>query len=254
MRSVCRERNYIVIDALLKNEVFLRWFPLGAGVVFIAVFISLGMWQLDRAREKEDLIAQFGSDAGFVEPHDWSALADYDHIKVFGRYRNDRQILIDNIVLEGRLGYYVITPFETSTTSEWLLINRGWLPKPVNPDDAIDLTVDGEFRTVLGMAGGLPRVAIRPGEAFVERGEWPMVGVYPTSDEVAAELGQFVLPRVLLLHPDAEEGFVRRWEPNISGPMTHYSYAFQWFAMAVAAAAIMGWQLSKRFAREQANG
>lgn len=240
-----------MIEGLLKNETFLRWFPLAAAIVFIALFISLGMWQLDRARQKEDLIAQFGSDAGYVEPSDWSALQDFDHLKVFGRYRADRQILIDNIPLEGRLGYYVVTPFETSTTSEWLLINRGWLPKPASPDDEPDLDVDGEFRTVLGMAGRLPRVAIRPGEAFVDHDAWPRVGVYPTYDEVAAELGQPVLPRVLLLHPDADEGFVRRWEPNISGPMTHYSYAFQWFALAVTAAAIAGWHFRKRFLLER---
>ena len=89
-------------------------------------------------------------------------------------YRDDRQVLIDNIPREGQLGYYVITPFEPSMSNEILLVNRGWLPKPARPtEDEADLTVAGNYRTSHGLTGHLPRVAIRPGEAFVERDVWP---------------------------------------------------------------------------------
>ena len=118
----------------------------------------------------------------------------------------------------------------------------------------MDLGIEAESRTVRGLAGYLPRVAIRPGEAFTERDEWPRVGLFPSLEEVAAELGEEVLPTVLLPHPQAEHGFVRRWEPDGSGPMKHYSYAFQWFAMAVAAAGIAGWQTFKRLTRGRADG
>jgi len=236
-----------VIEDLLKNETFLRWFPSAAGLVFISVFISLGFWQLDRAMEKKTMLSLFESDAVFLEPADFGALEDFDRIRVFGRYRDDRQILIDNIPRDGQLGYYVITPFEPATSDELLLINRGWLPKSAD----VDLGIDDKSRTVRGLAGHLPRVAIRPGEAFMEHDGWPRVGLYPSLTEVAAELGAEVLPTVLLLHPQADEGFIRRWEPDVSGPMTHYSYAFQWFAMAMTVAGIAGWQTYKRFVRER---
>lgn len=236
-----------MIEELLKNETFLRWFPLAAGLVFISLFISLGFWQLDRAMEKKAMLSLFDSDAVFVEPADFAVLEDFDRIRVFGRYRDDRQVLIDNIPRDGQLGYYVITPFEPSTDDELLLVNRGWLPKTAD----VDLGIDSESRTVRGLAGHLPRVAIRPGEAFTNHADWPRIGLYPNLAEVAAELGEKVLPTVLLLHPEAEEGFIRRWEPDESGPMTHYSYAFQWFAMAMAVAGIAGWQTYKRFSRER---
>jgi len=97
----------------------------------------------------------------------------------------------------------------------------------------------------------LPRVAIRPGEAFAVHGDWPRVAVYPSLREVADELGEEVLPIVLLLRPEAEDGFVRHWQPNVSGPMTHYSYAFQWFALALAVVAITAWHLHKRYRRDR---
>ena len=245
-------RTRTVIDHLLKNELFLRLFPIFAGAMFVALFASLGFWQLDRASQKVTMQSQFENDGGFIEPVDYAALNEFERIKVSGRYRDDRQVLIDNIAREGRLGYYVITPFETSMSNEILLVNRGWLAKPANhPLGETDLSVDSSYRTIRGLAGRLPRVTFRPGEAFVERDTWPRLGFYPSTEEVAAEIERDVLPTVLLLHTDAEEGFVRRWEPEVSGPMTHYSYAFQWFAFSVAAAGIAGWQVYKRHVSER---
>lgn len=245
-----------MIEDLLKNESFLRWFPLAAGLVFVFAFISLGLWQLDRAAEKNALLESFetGSDISYTEPNNFDSLADFERIRVFGRYLPGKQVLIDNIPLEGRIGYYVITPFEPSTNDPLLLVNRGWVPKPQHPDDLTDIAIDGEFITVRGLAGRLPRVAIRPGEAFAVHGEWPRVALYPTTDEVGAELQAPVLPVVLLLAADEPGGFVRRWQPNISGPMTNYSYAFQWFAMAAAVILGVGWYMRKRWRGERTGG
>ena len=56
----------------------------------------------------------------------------------------------------------------------------------------------------------------------------------PTLDELSAELGQELLPFILLLSPEDDDGYVRLWQPRDSGPGMHYGYAFQWFAMAAA--------------------
>lgn len=242
-----------MIEDLLKNELFLRWFPLGAALVFASLFVSLGFWQLDRAAEKNALLESFETGAGvnYIEPNAFESLAEFDRIQVFGRYRSDKQVLIENILLDGRLGYYVITPFEPSTNDPLLLVNRGWIPKPQHPDDEVDLDVPEEFITVRGLVGHLPRVAIRPGEAFAVHGDWPRAALYPTFEEVATELDTTVLPIALLLAADADNGFVRRWQPNISGPMTNYSYAFQWFAMAAAVVLLVGWHTRKRWRNER---
>ena len=240
-------------NELLKNPLVQRYVPYVAALFFVVLFVSLGRWQLDRAAQKEELLAQFGDDAPYAHPADFTTLEDFDRIESFGRYEPDRQILIDNIPLEGQLGYYVITPFRPSTNDPLLLVNRGWVPKRGPGGGLPDLDVNREFHTVQGLVGHLPRVAIRPGEAIAERGPWPRVALYPTLDEVAAELGEPVLPVVLLLSPQAEGGFRRRWEPDISGPLTNYSYAAQWFAMAAAVIALGVWHTRKRWLREQGN-
>lgn len=236
-----------MIEYLLKQPMFRRYFPPAAGIIFAALFVSLGTWQLDRAAEKKALLSKFEVEGRFNQVSDFSSLDEFERIQLEGEFLPERQVLIDNIVLDGRPGYYVITPFKPNSADPIMLINRGWTPKSMNAGDLPDLTIgQSGYQSVRGLVGRLPRVAIRPGEAFADVGSWPRIAVYPRLDEIAAALDRPVLPVVLLLAADNEHGFVRRWQPNVSGPSTHYGYAVQWFAMAATAIALMIWHLRKR--------
>jgi surfeit locus 1 family protein len=225
---------------------FQKLFPPLAGLVFTALFLSLGMWQLDRAAEKTALLELFDGDAPYSRVRDFGSLNEFERIQIDGRFMNDRQVLIDNIILSSRPGYYVITPFKPNANHSLLLVNRGWIQKTGGAGELQPIAVDEGLRTIRGLVGHLPRVGIRPGEAFEGAAGWPRVAVYPNLDEVSAELGESLLPILLLMSPDENDGFARRWQPNVSGPMTHYGYAFQWFAMAAAVIAILLWHLRKR--------
>lgn len=233
-------------DRSTPDAALTRFVPPLAGAVLVVAFTSLGLWQLERAAEKESLAAMFSDDAPYRSLYDVEQPTPFERIEARGRLLGERQVLIDNIVKRGRIGFYVVTALEYDSEAPLLLVNRGWIDKEGWPALSVDISVDEEWRTVRGRAGNLPRVGIRSGEPFAGGAEWPRVAVYPTSEEVAAELGRDVLPFALLLDPDDEDGFLRVWEPSQSGPMTHYGYAFQWFAMALAVVGIAVWQLRRR--------
>jgi len=239
-----------VIEDLIETPLFRKFVPPVAGLLFIVLFVSLALWQLDRAGEKNALLELFDTAAPYGRVNDFESLSEFDRIQIDGRFLTDRQVLIDNIVQNSQPGYYVITPFRPNSNYPLLLVNRGWIQKSIPAGKIPDLDVDQELRTVRGLVGHLPRVAIRPGEAFEGPTDWPRIAVYPNLDEMATQLEETVLPLALLMGPEEEDGFVRRWQPNISGPMTHYGYAFQWFAMAAAVAAILFWHLRKRRRRD----
>ncbi len=224
-----------------------RYVPPVAGVLAFAAFVSLGNWQLDRAAEKETLAELFADDAPATSLDDLAEPELYQWAKSNGRFLSDRQILVDNIVREARLGYFVITPFEVSRNAPLLLVNRGWVEKAAVDNQSVRLDVDRERSAVRGRIGNLPRVAIRGGDGFAGSDDsWPKKAVYPTPEEVARELDRDVEPFALLLDPADDRGFERNWAPVASGPETHYGYAFQWFAMAAAVLVIAAWQISKR--------
>jgi surfeit locus 1 family protein len=217
-----------MIEALINNEHFRRIFPPVAAVSLIVLFVSLGLWQLDRAAEKNSLQSLFDSDAPY------------------SRLTPGMPVTSRNMLLDGRNGYYVITAFRYAADQPLLIINRGWLARPAAGDPEPDVSVDSADRTIRGRVGYLPRIGIRPGEPFDSGTEWPKKGTYPTLEDLSAQLGQELLPYILLLSPEDADGYVRRWQPRESGPRMHYSYAFQWFAMATAVLGILLWRLRKR--------
>jgi len=229
-----------------KQQLITRVVPLLVGIVLVLTFARLGIWQLDRAQEKIALQQAFDHPPRYVEVREDLQPEPFQAIQSRGGFLGERQILIENAILDGALGYYVITPFEFDAYGPLLLVNRGWIGRNPGEHALPAVSIDPAARLIYGRSGHLPRVGIRPGEAFSDHGSWPRVGVWPRVDEVAAELGREVLPYVLLLDAEQQGGFVRRWKPQQSGTSMHYGYAFQWFAMAIALFGLMVWNLRRR--------
>jgi surfeit locus 1 family protein len=219
-----------------------------AAVVLVVLFAGLGLWQLDRADEKAALRELFESGAGYRPLSAGEIPELYEPLKASGRFLGERQFLIENMIMNGRIGYFVITPFEHAAGEPLLLVNRGWMPKAPDRDLAEAVAVAGSEQEITGRAGRLPRVGIRAGEAFEGDGGWPKTANWPTLEELEHELGRELLPFVLLADPEPDASFVRRWELPGPGPMRHIGYAFQWFALAAAVivTALILWRRGRR--------
>lgn len=225
------------------------WLPLVVGAVLVAQFAGLGLWQVGRGLAKIETRDAFAEQGGYANYYDGADVSAYDRIEAGGRFLGSRQILLDNIIVDGRYGYYVLTPLELDDDEPLLLVNRGWIEKTAQqPDPALlaeRIELDGSRARVRGRAGSLPR-ALRMGEPFEGATGWPLVGVYPTAEDIEAVLDRAVQPHVLLLDADEPAGFVRRWLPADFGPDRHFGYAFQWFAMGIALTALLAWHYRKR--------
>jgi len=235
-----------VIAPAKFEHLFWRLAPPIAAVLLAALFVSLGFWQLDRAAEKLAMQALFDDDASYVPLVDNMQVKDFQRVSVSGRFLGDRQFLLDNMISNGRVGYYAITAFEYAADKPLLIVNRGWIAGTADRAVRPQIPVSGDETEIRGRIGSLPRVGIRPGKAFADAGSWPRVATYPELSDLSQALGREVLPFVLLLDPDDAQPLLRQWQPRVQGPMMHYGYAFQWFAMAVAVLGIMIWQTRKK--------
>ena len=235
-----------MLEELIGNQHFRRIFPPLGAVGLIALFVSLGLWQLDRAAGKNRVRALFEGDAPFTQLTGDMTVTEFQNIETHGHYLGERQVLIDNAFMDGRVGYFAITALRYADNEPLVLVNRGWIARPgVNEPDP-EIGVSTGSHSIRGRVGYLPRVGIRSAAAFEGADDWPKTATYPTLGEISAELGEDLLPFILLLHPDADDGYVRRWQPRGSGPMMHYGYAFQWFAMAAAVLGIFVWRMRKK--------
>ena len=233
------------------KQIVTTWLPPAAGVGLIALFVSLAGWQLERAAEKAALSASFEQGATPVALADSANPQLFQLVEVSGHYLPERQVLIDNIIRGGRVGYNIVTPFRAEPAGQVLLVNRGWIAKQANGHALPAIGVEANRRQLSARVGRLPRVALRPGPAFADAGDWPRVAVFPRLEDVAKATGYPLEAPVLLLAPGEDDGFVRDWQPEQKGPMMHYGYAFQWSAMALAVLVILVWQTRKHLRNEQ---
>src|SRR5690606_12003130 len=51
----------------------------------------------------------------------------YRRVVAVGHFVEDRTVLLQNRVREGKPGYEVLTAFEIAAGEPWLWVNRGWL-------------------------------------------------------------------------------------------------------------------------------
>lgn len=211
-----------------------------ATLVVMATCGWLGLWQLDRAAEKADWQTRMATrDAAAPQTlPELLARPDPAHYPVHftGTPDNAHTILLDNRVLDGVAGYYVLTPVraESGTT---VLVNRGWLPR-------------GRDRQTLPAVAPLPDpVTVRghayvPGAAFTLDSSQPRPVSWPLrvqSIDLAAlsdALGRSLAPFEVRVAADQEletgEQMPRLWHDARLGPERHRAYAVQWFAMAGA--------------------
>ena len=222
------------------------WLPYALGAVLVAQFVGLGLWQISRAQEKRAMQEAFERQTGFTRFVHGMEIQPWQQLSAEGSFDDAHQFLLDNIIVDGRNGHYVLTPLVYSAGEPALIVNRGWVERSGDDIEPAALALPDGRVAVRGRAGALPRAGYRMGPAIASRTGWPRHAVYPTLEELAVALGREVQPFVLLLAPGEDYGFVRRWEPAEIGPGRHYAYAFQWFAMAVVLAALLAWNFRKR--------
>lgn len=221
------------------------WLPFAVGALLVAQFVGLGAWQVSRGLEKRAQQDLFADDSGFAAWSPGTEPGPFQQIRIAGSLGN-RTFLLENIIVDGRIGYYVVTPLYFDEAAPPLLVNRGWIEKGSgDPADRLP-RLDDPSGTFRGRAGSLPRAGFKMGEAIPPGQDWPKLAVYPTREDIEAALGTGVQPFVLLLDPENPHGFLRRWEPEGLGPARHFGYALQWFAMAVVLAGLLVWHYRKR--------
>ncbi|HXH02629.1 MAG TPA: SURF1 family protein [Candidatus Competibacteraceae bacterium] len=210
-------------------------------LLLLPLLLGLGYWQWQRAAEKEALLAAFQTRQALpavelaVLPDPAAADNRYRRVMVRGHYDSAHQILLDNQPDAGRPGLHVYTPLRLDGRTEALLINRGWLPWGSSRAELPDIALAQREVTVIGWLGQPANPALRLGSAEGQGG-WPRLLGYLDYGALARQLGYPLLPVVLLLDPQVEQGYRRDWQPQFGGlgPERHRGYALQWFALAAA--------------------
>jgi surfeit locus 1 family protein len=204
--------------------------------LLLAILSSLGLWQLNRAEQGEGIYQQYNEESSrsvftSLIPNGDVDEFRYRSIEVQGQYLSSRQFLLDSMTHEGRVGYHVLSPFKPINSSEWVLVNRGWVEASSDREVLPQVLVDEAMRLVRGRVDMLPQPGIYLGES-VDLGFWPKVVLFPTFETLESRFEGPLMHYQLLLDEGSSDGFLREWSPRILPPERHVGYAIQWFSFA----------------------
>lgn len=204
----------------------------------LAVFGSLGAWQLNRSAERREELAAFDRAKAAAPVASLASVppsGENRRVRLTGRYVADRQVLLDNMTLEGMRGYHVLTLLDTPLGM--VLVNRGFLAGGPERSELPELPVSENEREVIAIAVPYFRRGLRLEETATDD-SWPRRLVYPTAGELRELLDESLPEYQLLLDASEPDGYVRAWRPYGMEPERHLAYAVQWFGLAAAAAGI----------------
>ena len=252
-----------------------------AAVLSVGVTARMGFWQLDRAAQKAALQASLDTrsalpplDVATLARDAAGAAAQFDRrIEVQGHWRSDATVYLENRQMNGRPGFFVVTPLQLDAGGA-VLVQRGWVPR-----DAVDRTRLAPVVTPIGPVSVEGRVAPLPGRLYefeAAVGASPATArtsIAPSSgsagairqnldlDALARQTGLALRP-LSIVQVDAvtaagstaaapADGLLRQWSRPAVGIHTHYGYAVQWFALSALMAGLYVWfqLLRPRFRR-----
>lgn len=205
--------------------------------LFFSFFMSLGVWQLNRAEQKKILLRSFikrtehapFTAADLKQPNDLR----FYRIQLEGRFDNQHTLLLDNKIFHGNVGYEVYTPFKVKGMEKPILVDRGFIPMGISRKELPAIREIPGSVTILGMLNMPPAYV-----AFGQINEsnkitWPLRIEFVNTSALTQFLKYPLFPSILMLEPHDPATYSIEWQITTMGPEKHMGYAVQWFALAL---------------------
>ncbi len=210
----------------------------------VAATASLGLWQLDRAAQKQALQAQIDERValppwrnadllGAPEP----AAGLYRPVRLSGTWVPDASAYLDNRQMNGRVGFFLVTPLRLEGSERVVLVQRGWVAR-----DFTDRSRVPAIDAPAGVVQVEGRLAPLPGKLY-ELGE-AGTGLIRQNIDLAAFARETGLPLMSVSvqqSGESADGLLREWPRVAVDVGKHHGYAFQWFALCALAGVLYVW-------------
>ena len=214
----------------------------------------LGWWQLDRAAQKLELqdlqlrqreLPPLGA-AELPGTPGAARVQSQRRVELSGEWLPAATVYLDNRVMDGRTGFYAVTPLRLDDGSA-VLVQRGWLPR--DPADRMRIGVPAPPAGAVRVSGRIAAALSRAYE-LGEAGSGPIrqnldIEKFATETGLklrplsAFELDESPLPSAG--QPPRPDQLLRDWPLPAADVHKHHGYAFQWFALSVLTIALYVW-------------
>jgi len=211
---------------LVKNNKALSLFS----IFFTLLFISLGFWQIERAESKALKMKAFNE----MQKSPPIALTNlspaWSRVFVKGFYDSSRQVLIDNQINDGQVGYKIYTPFYFDDKA--IFVDRGWIPRGKSRSELPDIGFQSDRLRIVGSLLKPEKEVLAGDDIFTKN--WPIVSQTKLPNIIETKFNKNFSDSVIVLEPGSN--FLKEYiplQPFVISPTKHYGYALQWFTMSM---------------------
>lgn len=233
------------IIRLGQLELRFHWLVALCVLLTMTGLVRLGLWQLERAEEK---VQQQIDYQAMMHDEAWPlanvplAGREYDAIQLQnrrvlleGEYLNEQSLFLIYQSFEDQIGYEIVTPFLDTTTNEIVMVSRGWTGAASYEEVRDKLPVIEGTRHLSGQifvpSAGM---AARTNNISTDNIGWPLLIRYLNMEELAPLFDRPLFPYAVRLGEGEPGVLVRHWSTVLVDTSRNFSYALQWFAMAIA--------------------
>jgi len=203
-------------------------------IIFVPITISLGFWQLDRAEEKREIIANY-DELLTSEPINLNVKTIYKNwqpITTIGRFK-DIVIFEDNAILSGRAGFKIYHLFENGDGS-YVFVHRGFIERNMVKNNLPFIDLPKGKQSLEGS------VLIKKDNSFVQDIEESDARIIQEFN-IERLINKFPILKDRYLHPflfnlDIRDNkkFLAIEKPVNMAASKHIGYAIQWFGLCIA--------------------
>lgn len=215
-------------------------------LLLLGLLCSLGFWQLGRGEQKRQLLLL--QQEAVMAPAlslNSQAITDADRyrkVTLVGHYDPAHQVLIDNQVMDGKNGYWVLTPFFIAEQNKAVLVNRGWVALGNDRKQLPEVGFTAGQLEIIGRINRFPSVGIKLDGMTQPSDGWPTVVQLLDANVLSSKLGYEIYDFQVELDPEADYGLRREWKTAVAiPPEKHQAYAVQWFGLALALSFLFIW-------------
>ena len=199
-------------------------------VFFAILFFSLGLWQIERGQAKTTILAEFEDNLSKTPTYLNQESKRWDRVYVKGKWDSSKQILVDNVINRGVVGYKVLTPLRIIETNQLILVDRGWIKQNKFRDILPNIELIEGDEVISGILE-YPELGLVLSEDLISK-EWPKVSQTKSLEVISKEYDEFIYPMILLADPILKNSleYIKITPTNMT-PTKHYGYSAQWFLM-----------------------
>jgi len=215
----------------------------------VVILLKLGFWQLQRAEEKREILAERAVQADSAVT-DLEAIAiegaanDFQTRLVTGVVDNKRLVYWDNRVVNGQVGYEVLAMVRTNTGN--LVVNFGWVADKTFRKALPSVALPDQLNKQL-IELYLPKRNLLVAKEVSRSDSWPVVIQQPDLVYIEQLLGADLLGTIGFLKNSDSYDLVNNYRPVTMTPEKHIGYAIQWFSLAFACCLIYLFALKKKW-------